>query len=458
MTATTAPLHVVILAAGKGSRMRSAHPKVLHPIGGRAMLGRVLDAARELAPDGIHVVHGHGGDAVREAFADDAIEWVHQRDQLGTGHAVQQALPGVPAEARVLVLYGDVPLVTGATLHPLVARVGAGPVLLSARLPDPGGYGRVVRDPDGSVRAIVEERDADDATRAINEINTGLLAAPAAGLRRWLAQCGADNAQGEYYLTDTIAIARDEGAPVHAVEVADPALAAGVNDRVQLEAAERRFQRREAEALLRAGLGMVDAGRFDLRGRVEFGQDCTLDVDVVLEGAVVLGSGVTVGPFTRIRDATVGDGAVIEAHSEIDGAAIGPGCRVGPFARLRPGTRLEAGARVGNFVEVKNSVLGAQTKVNHLSYIGDTSAGTGVNVGAGTITCNYDGVHKHRTTIADGAFIGSGTELVAPVRVGANAVIGAGTTLTRDAPADQVTVSRAPQRSVPRRRAASREE
>lgn len=443
-----APIHVVVLAAGQGTRMRSRLPKVLHDLAGRPMLQHVVDTAAALSPDTIHVVHGHGGESVRAALSDAPVTWVEQARQLGTGHAVQQAMPAIPDDAVVLVLYGDVPLVRPATLQQLVAAASGGPAVLGVQMDDPAGYGRIIRDSRGTVERIVEHKDASEAERAVTEINTGLLACPAGRLRDWLARCTSDNAQGEYYLTDVVGLARADGAPVAGVLASDPDEVAGVNDRVQLQAAERRLQRRQAEAAMREGLGLVDAARFDLRGELSFGQDCTVDANVVIEGRVCLGDNVRIGPCTVLRDVTIDDNATVESHCVLEGTHVGRGATVGPFARLRPGTELREGAKAGNFVEIKKAVIGAGSKVNHLSYIGDAELGRDVNIGAGTITCNYDGTHKHRTVIGDGAFIGSDSQLVAPVSVGAGSFLGAGTTLTRDTAPDSLTVTRAPQKSV----------
>ena len=443
-----APLHVVVLAAGQGTRMRSRLPKVLHSLAGRPMLQHVVAAAAALTPDAIHVVHGHGGQSVRDTLATAPVTWVEQTRQLGTGHAVEQAMPAIPDAAVVLVLYGDVPLVRPVTLEQLVTAAIDGPAVLGVHMDDPAGYGRIIRDHGGAVARIVEHKDASEAERAVTEINTGLLACPAGPLREWLGRCTSDNAQGEYYLTDIVGLARSDGAAVAGVLAGDPDEVAGVNDRVQLQAAERRFQWRQAEAAMRNGLGLADAARFDLRGELSFGQDCTVDVDVVIQGSVRLGDNVRIGPYTVLRDVAIDGNATIESHCVLEETHVGPGATVGPFARLRPGTELREGAKAGNFVEIKKAVIGAGSKVNHLSYIGDAELGRDVNVGAGTITCNYDGTHKHRTVIGDGAFIGSDTQLVAPVSVGAGSFLGAGTTLTRDTAPDSLTVTRAPQKSV----------
>ncbi len=444
------PLSVVVLAAGQGKRMRSGRPKVLHALAGRPLLAHVLEAARALGPERSVVVHGHGGEAVRAAFPDPDLAWVEQAERLGTGHAVAQALPALPDAGLVLVLYGDVPLVRPETLARVVEAAGGdGLAVLTARLDDPTGYGRIVRDGAGRLARIVEEKDADEAVRAIREVNTGILVAPAARLRAWVGRLGRDNAQGEYYLTDVVAMAVSEGVPVAAVCAGDPDETLGVNDRLQLARLERIWQRRAAEALMRAGVTVRDPARLEVRGTVKHGRDVELDVGVVLEGSVRLGDGVRVGPYCVLRDVTVADGAEILPFTLVEGAEIGPGTRVGPYARVRPGTRLAAEVRIGNFVELKNAEVGEGSKINHLSYVGDATVGREVNIGAGTITCNYDGAHKHRTVIEDEAFIGSDTQLVAPVTVGRGATIGAGSTITRDAPPGELTLSRAPQVTRP---------
>ncbi|GAB3006758.1 bifunctional protein GlmU [Arenimonas maotaiensis] len=440
------PLHVVILAAGEGKRMKSTRPKVLQRIAGRPMLGHVIERARGLGAAGIHVVYGHGGAQVRAEFADQAdLHWAEQAQQFGTGHAVQQAMPGVPDDARVLVLYADVPLITEATLHHLLAAAGEGTAVLTETLDDPTGYGRVLTDAAGRVQAIVEQKDADEAQRAVTRINTGVVCAAAADLRRWLAGLGNDNAQGEYYLTDIFAMAAAEGRPAMAAGCLSRGEADGANDPLQLAALERRFQRRQAEALMREGVRLADPARLDVRGTVSVGTDVEIDVDVVLEGRVVLHDGVRIGPFCRLKDVELGAGTVVHAHCDMDGVAAGAGCTLGPFARLRPGTELAEGVHIGNFVEAKKARLGKGSKANHLSYLGDAVLGAKVNVGAGTITCNYDGVNKSTTEIGDGAFIGSNSSLVAPLRIGAGATIGAGSVITKDAPADALTVARGKQ-------------
>ncbi|HYW04760.1 MAG TPA: bifunctional UDP-N-acetylglucosamine diphosphorylase/glucosamine-1-phosphate N-acetyltransferase GlmU [Gammaproteobacteria bacterium] len=444
------PLSVVILAAGKGTRMRSDLPKVLQPLAGRPLLQHVVDTAARLEPARLRAVVGHGADRVRETITGPGLEWIVQAEQLGTGHAVLQALPGLDDADSVLVLYGDVPLVREETMRGLAAWAREGALaLLGAELDDPDGYGRILRDDGGRVAGIVEEKDATAAQRGIREINTGLMAGPAGQLRRWLERVGNDNAQGEYYLTDVAAMARRDGCPLEAVAATDPDEILGVNDRVQLAHLERVFQRRQARALMRAGVLLLDPERFDLRGRLETGRDVTIDVNAVFEGEVVLGDGVRVGPNCHLRDCRLGNGVELLPNTVVDGATVGTGARLGPFSRIRPGTELADGTHIGNFVEIKQSRVGTGSKINHLSYVGDTEMGRGVNIGAGTITCNYDGVHKHRTEIGDDAFVGSGTELVAPVRVGAGATIGAGSTISKDAPEGQLTVGRARQTTVP---------
>ena len=436
-------LHVVILAAGEGKRMKSRTPKVLQRIAGRPMLAHVIATARELGAAGIHIVYGHGGDQVRAAFTGEAdLMWAEQAQQLGTGHAVQRAMPAVPENARVLVLYADVPLITADTLRVLLDAARERAAVLTEQLDDPTGYGRILLDGNGNVQAIVEHKDADEAQRKVKLVNTGVIAAPAADLRRWLGQLKNDNAQGEYYLTDIFAMARADGRAAAHTPCRVPGEAEGANDPVQLARLERAFQLRQAETLMRAGVRLADPSRFDLRGSVEAGSDVEIDANVVLEGRVVLGDGVRIGPFCRLRDVELGAGTVVQAHCDLEGVVAAAGCTLGPFARLRPGTELGEGVHVGNFVEIKKSSLGGGSKANHLSYIGDALVGSRVNIGAGTITCNYDGVNKSTTTIGDGAFIGSNSSLVAPVEIGEGATIGAGSVITKDAPADKLTVAR----------------
>jgi bifunctional UDP-N-acetylglucosamine pyrophosphorylase/glucosamine-1-phosphate N-acetyltransferase len=443
-----APLHVVILAAGEGKRMKSSLPKVLQRIAARPMLAHVLDAARALQPAGLHVVHGHGGEQVRAAFADHGdLQWAQQARQLGTGHAVQQALPAVPDEAQVLVLYGDVPLITAATLRRLLAAPAALAVL-AAEPADPAGYGRIVRDSEGHVAAIVEHKDADDEQRRIGLANTGVIAAQAAALKHWLAALRNDNAQGEYYLTDVFAQAAAEFSPAEIVMVDDAMETEGANDPWQLAQLERAFQLRGVRALCAQGVRFADPARVDIRGTVVAGRDVEIDVDVVLEGEVQLGDDVHVGPFCRLKDVALASGTRVRAHCDLEGTRSEGAALVGPFARLRPGTVLADGVHVGNFVETKNAKLGAGSKANHLSYLGDAVIGGKVNIGAGTITCNYDGVNKATTTIGDGAFIGSNSSLVAPVTIGVDATIGAGSVITKNAPDGKLTVARGRQETL----------
>jgi bifunctional UDP-N-acetylglucosamine pyrophosphorylase/glucosamine-1-phosphate N-acetyltransferase len=444
----SSPLSVIILAAGQGTRMRSRLPKVLHPLAGKPLLAHVLDTARQLQPAQIVVVYGHGGEQVPKALAADDVVWVEQAEQLGTGHAVEQAMPRVPDDHTVLILYGDVPLIQADTLRELVARGAAGFGLLTVNLESPQGYGRIVRDAQGEVQRIMEEKDAGPDEQAIDEVNSGILAAPAVRLRYWLTQLENDNAQQEFYLTDTIALAVAEGIRIQTAQPTTPAEVAGVNSRQQLAQLERTYQRRQAERLMAGGVTLLDPARLDVRGEVETGRDVMLDVNVVLQGRVRIGDNVSIGPGCVIRDSEIGNDVIIHAHSVIEQSRIDPGAQVGPFARLRPGTVLAAQTRVGNFVEIKNSRIGAGSKINHLSYIGDTDMGEQVNIGAGTITCNYDGANKHRTRIGDRAFIGSDSQLIAPVTVGDDATLGAGTTLSADAPAGELTLSRSKQKTL----------
>ena len=443
-------LGVVILAAGQGTRMKSDLPKVLHPLAGRPLLGHVIDAARGLQAQRIAVVYGHGGSRVPEAFADAPVEWVEQAQQLGTGHAVEQALPAVAGMERVLVLYGDVPLTSRETLESLLRAAEQSPLaLLTVELDDPAGYGRIVRDDDGRIVRIVEHRDATPAELAIGEINTGILVADGPSLERWIARLENGNAQGEFYLTDIVAMAVAEGAGVASAPAADPHEVAGVNDRVQLAGLERWYQGQQARRLMRDGVTLRDPARFDLRGTLATGRDVEIDVNVVIAGDVTLGDRVRIGANTVIRDSRIGDDVQILENCVIEEAVVGEASRIGPFSRLRPETVLAGRVHVGNFVEIKKSEVAEGSKINHLSYVGDTSVGRSVNIGAGTITCNYDGAFKHRTVIGDDAFIGSDTQLVAPVKVGAGATIGAGSTITRDTPEGGLTLSRAKQTSIP---------
>ncbi|WIA61594.1 bifunctional UDP-N-acetylglucosamine diphosphorylase/glucosamine-1-phosphate N-acetyltransferase GlmU [Stenotrophomonas sp. BIO128-Bstrain] len=444
----TQPLHVIILAAGAGKRMKSALPKVLQPIAGRPMLAHVIDTARQLQPEAIHVVYGHGGEAVRQAFADQPdLHWAEQSRQLGTGHAVLQAMPEVPDAATVLVLYGDVPLIRGETLRHLLSQPGRLAVLV-AEVADPTGYGRIVRNAEGKVGAIVEQKDASDEQRSIRTINTGIITAESTALRRWLSQLSNANAQGEYYLTDIFAAAASDYTPAEMAFVQDPQDAEGANDPWQLAQLERAWQLREVRALCAQGARVLDPARLDIRGPVTVGSDVQIDVNVILEGRVVLGDGVSIGAFTRLKDVTLAAGTVVKPHCDLDGVISEGAAKIGPFARLRPGTVLAEGSHVGNFVETKKVVLGAGSKANHLTYLGDAVIGSKVNIGAGTITCNYDGVNKSQTTIGDRAFIGSNSSLVAPVVIGEGATVAAGSVITRGAPADKLTVARARQETI----------
>lgn len=441
-------MHITILAAGQGKRMNSRLPKVLQPIAGRAMLDHVLTTSRTLGPRTLCVVVGHGAEAVQAALAAPDIVWAEQAQQLGTGHAVQQAMPRLGDEGAVLVLYGDVPLIRAQTLNGLVEAAGSSRVaLLTVNLADPTGYGRIVRNLNGQVVAIVEEKDASPEQKSIREVNTGILCVPVQRLREWLGRLQNNNAQGEYYLTDIVAMAVADGVEVVAQQPANEWEVLGVNNKAQLAALERIHQHTLAEALLNAGVTLLDPARIDIRGELVCGQDVEIDVGCVFEGRVELADGVKVGANCVLRDVRVGENTRIAPFCHFDGAEVGASGILGPYARLRPGTVLGEDVHIGNFVEIKNCQVAAHSKANHLAYLGDATVGSGVNIGAGTITCNYDGANKHRTVIEDDAFIGSDSQLVAPVTVGKGATVGAGTTLTRDAPAGKLTVSRARQQS-----------
>ncbi len=441
-------LDIVILAAGQGTRMRSALPKVLHPVAGKAMLGHVIDSARKLEPKGIHVVIGHGAETVRERLAADDLNFVLQAEQLGTGHAVAQALPQLTAE-RVLILYGDVPLIEVETLQRLLEKVKDDQLaLLTVELDDPTGYGRIVRDAEGVVKAIVEHKDATPEQRAIREGNTGILAVPGKRLADWLGRLSNNNAQGEYYLTDVIAMAVADGLVVATEQPHDAMEVQGANDRIQLSELERHFQKRAARRLMTQGVTLLDPDRFDLRGEVSIGRDVLIDVNVIFEGRVVIEDGVRIGPNCVIKDSTLRRGAVVKANSHLEGADLGEGADCGPFARLRPGAVLGARAHVGNFVELKNAVMGEGAKAGHLAYLGDAEIGARTNIGAGTITCNYDGANKFRTVMGEDVFIGSNSSLVAPLTLGDGVTTGAGSTITQDVPADTLAVGRAKQRNI----------
>jgi bifunctional UDP-N-acetylglucosamine pyrophosphorylase/glucosamine-1-phosphate N-acetyltransferase len=441
-------MNVVILAAGMGKRMRSDLPKVLHPLAGKPLLQHVIDRARSVAPGRIVVVYGHGGEAVPRTVAGDDLHWALQEPQLGTGHAVMQALPHLERDVPTLVLYGDVPLTTRETLERLLDAAGDGKLgLLTVELPDPAGYGRIVREGERIVR-VVEHKDADAATRAIAEINTGILVAPTTALVRWLGALRNDNAQKEYYLTDIVAAAVQDGVSVVSAHPDAIWETLGVNSKRQLAELERIFQGRLAGDLMDEGVTLADPARLDVRGELVCGRDVSIDVGCVFEGRVVLEDGAAIGAHCVIRDSRIGPGAQVLPFTHVEHASIGARARIGPYARLRPGTELGEETHVGNFVEMKNTRMAAKSKANHLAYVGDAVVGERVNIGAGTITCNYDGANKYQTVIEDDAFIGSDTQLVAPVRVGRGATLGAGTTLTRDAPAGKLTVSRARQATI----------
>ena len=447
---TTQPLVIVILAAGAGTRMKSRLPKVLQPLAGKPLLQYVLDTARRLDPQAIHVVYGHGGEAVPKAFAHESVSWVLQAEQLGTGHAVMQAASKLTATQRVLILYGDGPLITTPTLRALLQAAGRDAVgLLTVNAGDPTGYGRVLRDAGGRVRAIVEEQDATAKQRRVRECNTGVVTMPASRLTKWLGRLDNRNSQREYYLTDVIALAVRDRVAVQPLMAADEQEVQGVNDRVQLAAAESAWRARQARKLMLDGATLIDPARVDVRGVVSVGQDVVIDVNVVLEGEVKLGDGVKIGPNCLIRHAQIEAGTEVFANCVIDRALIGPNCQIGPFARLRPDSVLAEQVHIGNFVEIKKTRIGARSKANHLTYLGDASVGARVNVGAGTVICNYDGANKWPTTIEDDAFIGSGSMLVAPVVIGAGANIGAGSTISRAALAGQLTIARSRQVSIP---------
>lgn len=443
------PLSVIILAAGEGKRMKSALPKVLQPLAGRPLLAHVIDAARSLEPAAIHVVYGHGGECVREALADEPVTWTVQAKQLGTGHAVLQAIPHVPDDHVALILYGDVPLLSHQTLAQLVALAGPRQVaLLTMTVDDPTGYGRIVRDAKGRVQGIVEQKDASAEERGIRECNTGVIAAPAKLMRHWLQGLKAENSQREYYLTDVVAMAVKDGLTVNPLGCAHAIDALGVNDKVQLALLESECRRRAARELMLAGVTIADPARVDIRGRVTHGRDVFIDVNVVLEGTVKLGDRVRIGPGCVVRDAEIGDDTQVFPHCVIEGAVIGASCNIGPFARFRPTSRLSGGVHVGNFVEVKNSTMAQESKANHLSYVGDAQVGARVNIGAGTIIANYDGANKHRTVIEDDAHTGSNSVLVAPITIGAGATVAAGSTVANQVPAGKLTIARARQTTI----------
>lgn len=441
-------LNVVILAAGKGTRMKSDLPKVLHPVAEKPMVQHVLDTAKALGAAKINLVYGYGADQLQQALGEQPINWVLQAEQLGTGHAVQQTVPHITDDDTVLVLYGDVPLIRAETLQKLLnARSKEGLAILTVNLSDPTGYGRIVR-VSGKVVGIVEQKDASPQQLQINEVNTGIMALPGKQLKSWLSQLSNQNAQQEYYLTDVIAIASKAGAEIVTTQPASPTEVEGANNRLQLAALERACQHSRAEQLMLAGANLRDPARIDIRGVVDAGNDVMIDINVILEGKVVLGKGVTIGANCILKDCVIGDFTEIKPNSMIEQSVVGAHCAIGPYARLRPDSQLADHCHVGNFVELKKAQLGQGSKANHLSYLGDTVIGSGVNIGAGTITCNYDGVNKSQTIIKDGAFIGSNSALVAPVTVGKNATIGAGSVLTKDANDDELVIARAKQRHI----------
>ncbi len=442
-------LDIVILAAGKGTRMRSATPKVLHTLAGKAFVSHVIDRAHELHADGIKVVVGHGAEQLRQQLAGPGMEFIEQQEQLGTGHAVQQVLPLLDAAATVLILYGDVPLIKSNTLQLLCSKVSdSAMALLTVSLDKPQGYGRIVRNEAGEVTAIVEQKDASEEQLLIKEVNTGVMAVKGAQLLQWLPELNNDNAQGEYYLTDIIAMAKQAGINVETAQPTTESEVMGVNNRQQQAALERIFQRETAQRLMLDGLTLMDPQRFDCRGSLTAGSDCVIDVNCVFEGDVQLGANVQVGPNCFLKDVVVGDNTVIHAYSHLEQAQLEASCNVGPYARLRPGTRLAEGAKIGNFVETKKALIGKRSKVNHLSYVGDATVGEGVNIGAGTITCNYDGVNKHQTEIDDDVFVGSNTALVAPIKIAKGTTIAAGSTITHGSEQQQLIVARSKQRNI----------
>ncbi|QOL16529.1 bifunctional UDP-N-acetylglucosamine diphosphorylase/glucosamine-1-phosphate N-acetyltransferase GlmU [Dickeya dianthicola] len=441
-------MSVVILAAGKGTRMYSDLPKVLHPLAGKPIVQHVIDAAMDVGARRIHLVYGHGADLIRETLTEASLNWVLQAEQLGTGHAVQQAADGFDDNEDILILYGDVPLISPETLQGLVAAKPQGGIgLLTVNLADPSGYGRIVRH-NGEVVGIVEHKDATEQQRAISEINTGILVAGGRDLKRWLSQLNNHNVQGEYYLTDIIAMASQEGQRVAAVQPSRLSEVEGINNRLQLATLERTYQREQAEQLLLAGVMLLDPARFDLRGELTHGRDVAIDANVILEGRVTLGNRVKIGAGCVIKNSVIGDDCELSPYTVVENAALEARCTVGPFARLRPGAVLEEDAHVGNFVELKKARLGKGSKAGHLTYLGDADIGAGVNIGAGVITCNYDGANKHQTVIGDDVFVGSDSQLIAPVKVANGATIGAGTTVTRNVSENELVIGRVKQTHI----------
>lgn len=441
-------LSVVILAAGKGTRMYSDLPKVLHPIAGKPMVKHVIDTAKQLSAKQIHLIYGHGADLLKQRLADEPVNWVFQAEQLGTGHAMQQAAPFFADDENIVMLYGDAPLITPETLEKLIAaKPENGIALLTVVLDNPTGYGRIIRE-NGSVVGIVEQKDANSEQLAIQEVNTGVMVASGASFKKWLAQLDNNNAQGEYYITDVIAMANRDGFTVQAVQAQELMEVEGANNRLQLAALERFYQRKQAEKLLLAGVTIIDPNRFDLRGCVEHGKDVEIDVNVVLEGTVKLGNRVKIGAGSVLKNCEIGDDVEIKPYSVLEDAIVGKAAKIGPFSRLRPGANLADDTHVGNFVEIKNATVGLGSKVNHLSYVGDAEVGSNCNIGAGVITCNYDGANKHKTIIGNDVFVGSDSQLVAPVAIADGATIGAGATITKDVAENELVISRVPQRHI----------
>lgn len=441
--------HVIILAAGKGTRMQSDKPKVLAPLAQRPLLAHVIDCARELSADVIHVVVGHGAEIVKKNFPNDALNWCLQSKQLGTGDAVKSALPNIPSDDNVIVLYGDVPLIKPATLEPLLASLENHELaLLTAVIDDPNGYGRITRTPNQNINGIVEQKDATVEQLAIDEINTGILAAKSGHLKAWLERINSNNAQQEYYLTDIVALAYEDGCKIFSTQPNDIAEINGINSKIELALTERILQKNQAEECMQRGLTILDPNRFDLRGTFDFGKDCLVDINCVLNGEVTLGNNVTIHANCVLSNCTIGDNTIIHPNTVLEDCSIGQLVNIGPFARIRPGTKLNDEVRIGNFVELKNAQLSLGSKVNHLSYVGDAQVGKNTNIGAGVITCNYDGANKHKTEVGDNAFIGSDSQLVAPVKIGNNATIAAGSTITGSVPEDHLAVARNKQRNI----------
>lgn len=441
-------LSVVILAAGKGTRMYSDLPKVLHPIAGKPMVKHVIDTVKQLSAKQIHLIYGHGADLLKARLAEEPVNWVFQAEQLGTGHAMQQAAPYFADDENVVMLYGDTPLISKETLETLIAaKPENGIALLTVELENPTGYGRIIRNK-GSVVAIVEQKDANPEQLAIKEVNTGVMVASGASFKKWLAQLDNKNAQGEYYITDVIEMANRDGFQVQAVQARDLMEVEGANNRLQLAALERYYQKKQAEKLLLAGVSIIDPSRFDLRGTLSHGKDVEIDVNVILEGEIKLGNQVKIGAGSVLKNCEIGDGVEIKPYSVIEDTVIGTEAKIGPFSRLRPGTKLAAQTHIGNFVEVKNAEIGVGSKVNHLSYVGDAEIGTNCNIGAGTITCNYDGANKFKTVIGDDVFVGSDSQLVAPITIANGSTIGAGTTVTKDVAEKELVITRVPQRHI----------